>query len=73
MKHCMMYLYHILLRNSDWVMDQLLNPLENLNPPYNLCVDEKDFLVGVPICDNMEKAIEGSKCRPTSVWHQKTG
>ena len=39
-----------------------MNPLETLNPPYNLCLDERDFLIGVPICDNISKAIEGSKC-----------
>ena len=49
-------------KDSDWVIDQLMNPLENLNPPYNLCLHERDFLVGVPICDNITKAIEGSKC-----------
>ena len=49
-------------KDSDWVINQLVNPLENLNPPYNLCLHERDFLVGVPICDNITKAIEGSKC-----------
>ena len=49
-------------KDSDWVIDQLMNPLENLNPPYNLCLHERDFLIGVPICDNISKAIEGSKC-----------
>ena len=49
-------------KDSDWVTDQLMNPLENLNPPYNLCLHERDFLVGVPICDNITTAIEGSKC-----------
>ena len=43
-------------------MDKLVNPLENLNPPYNLCLHEIDFLIGESISDNMEKAIEGSKC-----------
>ena len=49
-------------KDSDWVIDQLMNPLENLDPPYNLCLHERDFLIGVPICDNISKAIEGSKC-----------
>ena len=48
--------------DRDWVIDQLMNPLENLDPPYNLCLHERDFLVGVPICDNITRAIEGSKC-----------
>ena len=49
-------------KDSDWVIDRLVNPLESLNPPYNLCLHERDFLIGVSISDNMEKAIEGSKC-----------
>ena len=48
--------------DSDWVIDQLANPLEGMNPPYNLCLHERDFQVGIPICDNITKAIEGSKC-----------
>ena len=40
-------------KDSGWVIDQLMKPLENLNPPYNLCLHERDFLVGVPICDNI--------------------
>ena len=49
-------------KDSDWLIDQLMNPLENLNPPYNLCLHERDFLIGEPICDNIRKAVEGSKC-----------
>ena len=49
-------------KDSDWVIDQLMNPLENLDPPYNLCLHERDFLIGEPICDNIRKAVEGSKC-----------
>ena len=48
--------------DSDWVIDQLVNPLEGMDPPYNLCLHERDFQVGIPICDNITKAIEGSKC-----------
>ena len=49
-------------KDSDWVIDQLVNPLENLHPPYNLCLHERDFLIGEPICENIRKAVEGSKC-----------
>ena len=49
-------------KDSDWVIDKLLNPLESQDPPYNVCLHERDFLIGIPICDNIEKAIEGSKC-----------
>ena len=48
--------------DHDWVIERLMNPLEGVNPPYNLCLHERDFQVGVPICDNITKAIEGSKC-----------
>ena len=48
--------------DSDWVEERLVNPLEGLDPPYNLCLHERDFLVGIPICDNITRAIEGSKC-----------
>ena len=49
-------------KDSDWVIDQLMNPLENLDPPYHLCLHERDFMIGEPICDNIRKAVEGSKC-----------
>ena len=49
-------------KDSDWVMEHLVNPLENLELPYKLCLHERDFLVGVPICDNITNAVEGSKC-----------
>ena len=48
--------------DSDWVINNLMNPLEGLDPPYNLCLHERDFQVGIPICDNITRAIEGSKC-----------
>ena len=34
-------------KDSDWVIDQLVNPLESLDHPYNLCLHERDFLIGV--------------------------
>ena len=49
-------------KDSDWVIDLLVNPLENMDPPYHLCLHERDFLIGEPICDNIRKAVEGSKC-----------
>ena len=48
--------------DSDWVEERLMKPLEGLDPPYNLCLHERDFQVGIPICDNITRAIEGSKC-----------
>ena len=49
-------------KDSDWVVDQLVNPLENLDPPYNVCLHERDFVIGFPICENISKAVNGSKC-----------
>ena len=49
-------------KDTNWVIDQLVIPLENLDPPYNLCLHERDFLIGEPICENIRKAVEGSKC-----------
>ena len=49
-------------KDSDWVINHLVNPLENLHPPYNLCLHERDFMIGEPICENIRKAVEGSKC-----------
>ena len=49
-------------KDSDWVEEHLMNPLEGLDPPYNLCLHERDFQVGIPICDNITRAIEGSRC-----------
>ena len=48
--------------DSDWVEERLMKPLEGLDPPYNLCLHERDFQVGIPICDNITRVIEGSKC-----------
>ena len=58
-------------KDSDWVIDKLLNPLESQDPPYNVCLHERDFLIGVSISDNMEKAIERSKstiCVVSNNW-----
>ena len=49
-------------KDSDWVINNLVNPLEGLDPPFNLCLHERDFQVGIPICENITRAIEGSKC-----------
>ena len=58
-------------KDSDWVIDHLMNPLENLNPPYNLCLHERDFLIGVPICDNIGKVLKAVNVQ--FVLYLKTG
>ena len=30
-------------KDSDWVVDQLVNPLENMDPPYNVCLCMKEI------------------------------
>ena len=49
-------------KDSDWVLENLVDPLENLNPSYKLCVHERDFVVGIPIYHNIKMAVENSKC-----------
>ena len=48
--------------DSDWVINNLVNRLEGMDPPYNLCLHERDFVIGEPICNNITRAVEGSKC-----------
>ncbi|XP_077979450.1 uncharacterized protein LOC144434815 [Glandiceps talaboti] len=44
-----------------WVMDQLLENLENIDPPnFKLCIHERDFLGGRDIFDNILDSIENS-------------
>ena len=49
-------------KDSDWVEKHLVNPLKGMDPPYNLCLHERDFVIGEPICNNITRAVEGSKC-----------
>ena len=49
-------------KDSDWVLTNLVDPLEDLNPGYKLCVHERDFIVGIPIYHNIKMAVENSKC-----------
>ncbi|KAG8432046.1 hypothetical protein GDO86_019513 [Hymenochirus boettgeri] len=45
---------------SDWVRGELLNQLENCNPPYKVCIHERDFLPGKWIIENIIENIENS-------------
>ena len=44
-----------------WVQDTLKKKLENENPPYKLCIHQRDFLVGVPIVDNICDSVKKSR------------
>lgn len=47
--------------DADWVREELLPCLENSNPPYRLCIHERDFMPGKWIIDNIIENIENSR------------
>ncbi|XP_044128091.1 toll-like receptor 2 [Bufo gargarizans] len=47
--------------DADWVRRVLLSHLENSNPPYRVCIHERDFLPGRWIIDNIIENIENSQ------------
>ncbi|XP_073422980.1 toll-like receptor 2 [Dendrobates tinctorius] len=59
------YAYHAFISYSysdaDWVRGVLLPRLENSNPPYRVCIHERDFLPGRWIIDNIIENIENSR------------
>ncbi|KAM3920546.1 toll-like receptor 2 [Leptodactylus fuscus] len=59
------YSYHAFISYSysdaDWVRGVLLPHLENSNPPYRVCIHERDFLPGKWIIDNIIENIENSR------------
>ncbi|XP_063802929.1 toll-like receptor 2 [Pseudophryne corroboree] len=58
------YAYHAFISYSysdaDWVRCVLLPRLESCNPPYRICIHERDFLPGKWIIDNIIDNIENS-------------
>ena len=44
-----------------WVLNTLGHRLENHDPPYRLCVHDRDFLVGVSIQENIFNSVDQSK------------
>uniref|UniRef100_A0AAY5ELG9 TIR domain-containing protein n=1 Tax=Electrophorus electricus TaxID=8005 RepID=A0AAY5ELG9_ELEEL len=46
--------------DAEWVRDQLLSYLENCQPPYRICIHERDFTPGKWIIDNIIQNIENS-------------
>ncbi|KAM9294068.1 toll-like receptor 2 [Gastrophryne carolinensis] len=59
------YAYHAFVSYSyfdaEWVRGVLLPHLENSNPPYRICIHERDFLPGRWIIDNIIENIENSR------------
>ncbi|KAK1151584.1 toll-like receptor 2 [Acipenser oxyrinchus oxyrinchus] len=59
------YTYHAFISYShsdaEWVRDHLLPCLENCDPPYRLCIHERDFQPGKWIIDNIIENIEDSR------------
>ena len=47
--------------DSAWVRQELLPRLEEGNPPFRLCLHERDFLVGEMVSDNITFAINTSR------------
>ncbi|KPP78709.1 toll-like receptor 2 type-2-like, partial [Scleropages formosus] len=47
--------------DAEWVRDQLLTYLESSNPPYRICIHERDFMPGKWIIDNIIENIENSR------------
>ncbi|MEM7578670.1 MAG: toll/interleukin-1 receptor domain-containing protein [Cyanobacteria bacterium P01_A01_bin.80] len=46
-------------RDRDWVSNHLLTALETAG--LKVCIDYRDFEIGVPSLENIEKAVEGSR------------
>ncbi|XP_078344803.1 toll-like receptor 6 [Oculina patagonica] len=44
-----------------WVVNTLQERLENHDPPYKLCIHQRDFLVGAPIQENILNSVDQSK------------
>ncbi|XP_006266515.1 toll-like receptor 2 [Alligator mississippiensis] len=58
------YAYHAFISYSysdaDWVRQELLRRLESAQPPYRVCIHERDFTPGRWIIDNIIENIENS-------------
>ncbi len=57
------YLYGVFTsyshKDSAWVQDPLLARLESAS--LHVCVDERDFDIGIPSLINMERAVDNSR------------
>nr|KAG5691554.1 hypothetical protein BaRGS_012354 [Batillaria attramentaria] len=45
-----------------WVVEKLVDQLENRRHPYKLCIHLRDFPVGMPIADSISWAVDNSRC-----------
>ena len=45
----------------EWVLNTLWERLENHDPPYKLCVHDRDFVAGAPIQENIMNSVNQSK------------
>uniref|UniRef100_H3BE19 Toll-like receptor 18 n=2 Tax=Latimeria chalumnae TaxID=7897 RepID=H3BE19_LATCH len=58
------YTYHAFISYShsdaEWVREELVPRLESCNPPYKICIHERDFMPGRWIIDNIIENIENS-------------
>ena len=46
-----------------WVREVLVDGfLEAVEPPYTVCIHQRDFAVGLPIAENINNAVENSGC-----------
>ena len=55
------YVCYAFDQNHDFVMDTVLPELEeNQNPPFKLCIHSRDFNIGDPIFENIQRAISQS-------------
>ena len=45
-----------------WVVEKLVDQLENRARPYKLCIHLRDFPVGAPIADSVSWAVDNSRC-----------
>lgn len=48
-------------QDTSWVNEQLKNKLESHDPPYRVCIHERDFEVGATIFDNILNSVDQSK------------
>ena len=47
--------------DHDWVWGTLARRLEANDPPYKLCIHDRDFELGAPIAENILKSVEQSR------------
>ena len=60
------YLFDVFVSFSQhdyrWVVEKLVDQLENRPRPYRLCIHLRDFPVGAPIADSVAWAVDNSRC-----------